>query len=364
MFIAAQMVTLTTTIGGDGAGFVEPGSGFTCYHLNPGTSATTCATSWPQGSVVTLHATPSCTSSFGGWLSPCFTATGDCTVTMKGNQSVTALFFATQNLTATAAGSGTGDVYDSYGHTCFKTSAALTPSSCSWKYGYGTVVTLHAAPSTQAVIPFPIINLAGYVTSLNETNRVITGDATTSGSNVAADVLNWADHNDNLSSHFRFGVVPQAAGALIRGDTLSSAYDATVNLTGNTDRILCGGAQPISEAQENRPLTGFAHEFNHGVGLVHGGQQCGSNSNGQVGEAWPPLSVAPGVTGYVDGLLDGIGLDTSAASPYTIIRSTSASPVYDLMSYCGSTADGSFNANGFVAPPTVDHWISVRKLES
>src|SRR5262249_22750521 len=67
---APPSVKLTIKITGDGAGYVEPGSSFTCYHLNTNTAPNQCTTMWPYGSVVDVHATPVGKSSFNGWFVP------------------------------------------------------------------------------------------------------------------------------------------------------------------------------------------------------------------------------------------------------------------------------------------------------
>jgi hypothetical protein len=144
-------VTLTIKIQGDGTGFVEPGSTFTCYHLNAHSAATTCKTSWPYGSVVNVHATPTGKSAFPGWLVPgiCISITADCSVTMTGDKTVTASFFLPQVLTINRVGTGGGYLTatalpDGAPQTC------ITPT-CSFEYPLDTSVMVHATPLGGAV---------------------------------------------------------------------------------------------------------------------------------------------------------------------------------------------------------------------
>ena len=44
--------------------------------------------------------------------------------------------------------------------------------------------------------------------------------------------------------------------------------------------VLYGSSQPISISTDNRPITGIAHEFHHGIGLPHAGEVCGSGTVG------------------------------------------------------------------------------------
>ena len=44
--------------------------------------------------------------------------------------------------------------------------------------------------------------------------------------------------------------------------------------------VLYGSSQPISISTDDRPITGIAHEFHHGIGLPHAGELCGSGTVG------------------------------------------------------------------------------------
>ncbi len=93
-----------------------------------------------HGTVVTLTATPSVGSVFGGWSGAC-SGTGGCTVTMDQASSVTATFtITTYTLTVSLTGAGSGTVTSSpAGINC--------GVDCSHVYNPGTLVTLTATPS-------------------------------------------------------------------------------------------------------------------------------------------------------------------------------------------------------------------------
>jgi uncharacterized repeat protein (TIGR01451 family) len=101
-----------------------------------------CSESYPEGTMVTLTATPGANSTFAGWSGGGCTGTGTCVVTMDAAKSVTATFNLVQRtLSVSLAGTGTGSVTSSpAGINC--------PGDCSENYDHGTVVTLTAAPGT------------------------------------------------------------------------------------------------------------------------------------------------------------------------------------------------------------------------
>src|SRR5206468_2330162 len=75
---------LTVSKAGAGSGTVtSTPPGITC--------GTTCAWSYPSGTVVTLTATPATGSTFAGWSGGC-TGTGTCTITLSAATAVTATF--------------------------------------------------------------------------------------------------------------------------------------------------------------------------------------------------------------------------------------------------------------------------------
>ena len=126
---------LALTVAGTGGGTVtsEP-PGLSC--------SASCSHGFPQGSTITLTATPDATSVFTGWSGTggC-TGTASCVLTMTtvtADRAATATFQPAQTLTVTPAGSGGGTVTsDLSGINC--------GTACSANYLPGTVVTLSAA---------------------------------------------------------------------------------------------------------------------------------------------------------------------------------------------------------------------------
>lgn len=117
-------VTLTTATGGTGAGTITCNGG-------------TCNPSYPSGTALTIVASPSATSLFGGWGGACASAgtATTCSLTINANSTVSATF----NLpTLAVALAGTGSVTSSpAGINCGAT--------CTASFNKGTSVTLTAA---------------------------------------------------------------------------------------------------------------------------------------------------------------------------------------------------------------------------
>ena len=88
--------TLTVTKAGTGSGTVTSSpAGIDC--------GSTCAVTFPGGTMVTLTATPAAGSTFTGWSGDC-TGTGTCTVTMDQDRAVTATFELVSAQPARSAG--------------------------------------------------------------------------------------------------------------------------------------------------------------------------------------------------------------------------------------------------------------------
>ncbi|MHA2615669.1 MAG: InlB B-repeat-containing protein [bacterium JZ-2024 1] len=127
----ATQFNLTVTKAGTGSGTVTSNpAGINC--------GTTCSTSFPSGSTVTLSATPDPGSSFAGW-----SGDPDCSdgqVTMNANKTCTATFtLQTYTLTVNKAGNGSGTITSTDGNiNC--------GSDCTESYPYGATVTLTATP--------------------------------------------------------------------------------------------------------------------------------------------------------------------------------------------------------------------------
>jgi uncharacterized repeat protein (TIGR02543 family) len=122
--------TLTATKAGTGSGDIT-GEGLSC-------SGSTCTGTYTCGVSVTLGASASTGSTFTSWAGCDATDGNTCTVTMNGNESVTATFTLTQRtLSVGKSGTGSGRVTGT-GINC--------GSDCGESYNYGTVVTLTATP--------------------------------------------------------------------------------------------------------------------------------------------------------------------------------------------------------------------------
>ena len=132
-YLATQ--SLNVTRAGTGAGTVSSSPpGIAC--------GSDCTEAYGPNAVVTLTASASTGSTFGGWSGSGCTGTGTCVVTMSQTRNVTATFTAvTPTLTVTRSGSGTGTVTSNpAGIGC--------GADCSEAYAFNTSVTLTATAST------------------------------------------------------------------------------------------------------------------------------------------------------------------------------------------------------------------------
>jgi hypothetical protein len=122
---------LTVSIVGPGAGSVtSTPDGIDC--------GTTCATTFPYSTVVSLSATPDANSTFAGWSGAC-SGTDTCVVTMDEARDVAATFVPVRRtLTVVTAGTGAGRVTSS-------PSGIDCGTTCATSFDHGTRVTLVAS---------------------------------------------------------------------------------------------------------------------------------------------------------------------------------------------------------------------------
>ena len=149
---AGGSATLTVTDLGVGSGTVTDDLGLISCTSTGGVISGTCSASYGNGSIATLTATPAAGSDFTGW-NAC-AGTGQCSVTLNGNQSVSATFAPTGSgttLNVTLIGTGNGTITDNLEQISCTNTAGVTSGTCSASYPPGTVVNLSASatqPST------------------------------------------------------------------------------------------------------------------------------------------------------------------------------------------------------------------------
>jgi hypothetical protein len=123
----------------DGPGTIA-GTGISC---RDGTGD--CVELYPDGTSVTLTATPDSGATFTGWGGDCAAATGNtCTLTMSSAKAVTATFTSSSGPTLTVSVTGNGKITGN-GINCGNGN-----TDCSETYTAGTAVTLTEAPGTGA----------------------------------------------------------------------------------------------------------------------------------------------------------------------------------------------------------------------
>jgi len=138
-YVVPIIYTLSVFKSGTGSGTVI-GPGINC--------GSDCSESYNSGTSVTLTASPASGSTFAGWSGAC-SGTGNCTVTMNNNKSVTATFNTSYvvptTYTLSVSKSGTGSGIVSFNPPSSAVYYALPHSEI---YDNNTSVTLTARPST------------------------------------------------------------------------------------------------------------------------------------------------------------------------------------------------------------------------
>ncbi len=129
---------LSISISGQGMVTSNP-TGISC-------TSGTCSGTFPQGTSVTLTATPNTGNTFSGWSGAC-SGTSSCGVALSTTSASVSAAFATSppltgTLNVTLAGTGSGTV------TSNPTGISCTNGTCSGTFPQGTSVTLTATPNT------------------------------------------------------------------------------------------------------------------------------------------------------------------------------------------------------------------------
>lgn len=137
---------LTVTAAGTGTGNVVSNNGGISCQAAVGVTAGTCSVNFVEGAVVTLTATPTGISSFGGWTGDCSAAGNSttCTVTMSQARNVTARFNAPVTVTLSGLGAGTGSVVSTPGGISCQLAGSGLLGQCSANFPEGTQLTLTA----------------------------------------------------------------------------------------------------------------------------------------------------------------------------------------------------------------------------
>jgi Tol biopolymer transport system component len=189
---------LSVSLGGSGGGTVTSDvPGILC--------GADCTESYNPGTTVTLTATPTADSLFGGWSGGGCVGTGTCVVTLGANAAITATFVRRFALTVSRAGSGSGTITSApAGVSC--------GADCTEAYADGTVVTLTPEPASDSAF-------AGWG-----------GDCTGAG-------VTTATMTQNRSCLATFDLVGSAQVTLIVG----RAGTGSGSVTSDPPGIACGG---------------------------------------------------------------------------------------------------------------------------
>ena len=147
--------SLSVELAGAGQGTVTGTSGgLNCSNAGGAAAGPTCRATVPEGTDVTLTATPADGSAFTGWggTGVSCAANAPCLVTVTESRTVTAAFEPStgpQTLTVTGAGTGSGVVVsDPAGINCTITAGAAGGSGCTADFPIGTSVELQVQSGT------------------------------------------------------------------------------------------------------------------------------------------------------------------------------------------------------------------------
>lgn len=296
---------LAVTIAGTGRGTVtSTPAGIVC--------GAECRGYFYQGTEVTLTATPDPSSLFTGWHGAC-TGTGNCTVTMNGDQQVTATFTRKPTIEYSRLGSGSGTVTFSPGETC--------GDNCSPYYAAGTSVALTATPDAGSVFAGwrGACAGAGSCTLTMDADKVVAAQFLPTGSRVPA-ISAGASHTvamtgngvlwswgENSSGQLGNGMKtytpqttpvrsPALAGAVVVTTGTSADHSAalladssvwTWGRGGNKQLGYPASFNPIPQQVPGLPImAAVAAGSNHTMTVTAAGDlwSWGENSDGQLGD--------------------------------------------------------------------------------
>ncbi len=143
-----RQVTLTLVVNGPGLGSASATGAQPCA-LTGTQQTTNCSQSYDVGTAVTVSAAPASGSLFSGFSGAC-SGTGNCTVIMSGDRTVSVGFGVTQfALTVALTGTGAGSLVGSDGQTCVST-LSQTSATCTRMVNAGATVVLSAVPGVES----------------------------------------------------------------------------------------------------------------------------------------------------------------------------------------------------------------------
>lgn len=219
-----QQPLLQVSVTGSGSVASSP-AGISC--------GATCSAPFATASTVTLTATPAAGFALSSWGGAC-SGSGSCTVTMNGNQLVSATFTAVQpQLHVTLAGTGSGSVTSNpAGINCGTT--------CTAPFANGTVVTLTATPASGSTFPGwgGACSGSGTCTVTMNGDTSVTATFTSGAGSIAAvnHIIFMANENrgfDHYFGHLNDYRVAHGYGADVNG-TPSAASNPCHGATGST----------------------------------------------------------------------------------------------------------------------------------
>ena len=268
-------VQLTVQNAGTGAGTVTSSpSGVNCGQ--------TCSASFASGTSVTLTATPSSGSTFGGWSGAC-TGTGACAVTLTANTSVTATFNTATpppvQLTVQSSGTGKGTVTSN-------PSGINCGATCSASFASGASVTLTATPNTGSTFT----GWSGACTGTGTCSLTLTADTSVTATfNTPSGNLSSLNHivylaQENRSFDNYFGALREY---WLQNGYPDQSFDGLPQFNPTTGQAPLQGPAPTNPGCDPNfpPPSDCVFDTNNPVTSYHLITQCTENTSPSWNEA-------------------------------------------------------------------------------
>ena len=270
------------------------GNGHGSVTSNPaGVSCTngTCSGTFPQGSSVTLTATPNSGNTFSGWAGAC-NGTNACVVALSTSSvSVSATFDVSQPVSSTLNVAMTGNGHGSV--TSNPAGVSCTNGTCSGTFPQGSSVTLTATPNSGNTF-------SGWAGACNGTNACVVALSTSSASVSAT-----FDVSQPVSSTLRVFVAGNGQGSVTSNPTGVSCTSG-----------LCSGTFPQGSSVTLTATPNSGNTFSGWAGACNGtNNSCVVTLSTSSPEAVATFDVRPLILSTLSVAMTGNGQGSVTSNP-------------------------------------------------